>query len=183
MLWCERRAIILLLWFIFCSTQIPHCVYWKVIWGTVWQQIPVFLPLPPSMRLHLFPICTHTKATTKLKNCWAPRILCSHHVINTLTQAIMGCPLLAITGLSWLCTVIARSNLASHRWGNCRELWMTSHFLYGFLIHKTPLGTDYITLMVFPVEMNCVIGTKKHNWDSSSVPIYWESPRGLKSWF
>lgn len=40
--------------------------------------------------------------------------------------------------------------------GHCRENRTTSHFLYTSPIHMTPSGTDYLTLMPFPVGMNCV---------------------------
>lgn len=71
-------------------------------------------------------------------------------MINSLTQTITGHLL-----ETRVCSVIARSNLTSAV-GHCRGNWMTSHFLYASPIHMTPSGTDYVTLMPFPVGMNCV---------------------------
>lgn len=108
----------------------------------------------PSFRPHLFLISAHTvKTQHKTGSSSAPRILCFCHMINPPTQSITGSWHLAIAKLSWLSNGKKQSCITA-AW-HCREEWMSSYFLYASLIHITPSGTDYVTLMLFTFEINC----------------------------
>lgn len=132
------------------------------------------MPLPLCRGLMCSPFWQ--KATAKLKR-WAPRSLCSCHMINSLTQTITGRPLLLMREPCSL----RNGKILHHSGGELREKKNPSHFLYASQIHMTPSQTDYVTLMRLPAGNELRLCARKHS-NSPLLPIYRESLSGFKSW-